>query len=101
MNLFLDTSALVKFFHFERGSNTVSDMIESSENQIWVLDLVRAEFSSALHRRYRNKEIGQSQLETALGGFDEQLRFLTYSRLEQRCLTKQSCFSKDMEKSRT
>ena len=77
MNLFFDTSALVKLFHSERGSDIVADMVAKPDNRIWVLDLVRAEFSSALHRRYRNHEIEQSHLETALAGFDLQLRLFT------------------------
>lgn len=49
-------------------------MVSTPANHVWVLDLVRAEFSSALHRRRRNNEIDDAQLEMALIGFEEQLR---------------------------
>jgi len=53
MNLFLDTSALVKLFHEEEGSEIVKELILSGANSVWVLDLVRLEFLSAVLRRFR------------------------------------------------
>jgi predicted nucleic acid-binding protein len=75
LKLFFDTSALVKLFHIEAGSDAVAAMVLEKANQVWVLDLVRGEFASAMYRRRRNNEIDDNQLETALSGFDEQLRF--------------------------
>ena len=70
MNLFIDTSALVKFFHEEKGSEIVTELITSKENEIWILELVRLEFMSALFRRLRNKEINNLQLDEAISGFN-------------------------------
>ena len=73
MNLFIDTSALVKLFHEEEGSGKVTQLIAAGENQIWVSELVRIEFRSALCRRFRNREIDDSSLEKAIEGFEQQL----------------------------
>jgi len=73
MNLFFDTSALVKLFHQEEGSEIVTKLITLQENEIWVLELVRVEFISALFRRFRNQEIAEQNLNTAITGFEEQL----------------------------
>jgi len=73
MNLFFDTSALVKLFHEEEGSETVESLVSSPTNRFWVLDLVRLEFLSAIFRRYRNSEIDEDKLDQAISGFDEQL----------------------------
>ena len=73
MNLFFDTSALVKLFHEEQWSRRVTQLITSRENQIWVSDLVRVEFVSALSRRFRNNEIDDARLDQALSGFEQQL----------------------------
>ncbi len=41
MILFFDTSALVKFFHEEDGSEKVTKLITSENNKIFVLDLCK------------------------------------------------------------
>ncbi len=53
MILFFDTSALVKYFHVEKGTEQVTTLINDSNNEIWVLELARIEFISALFRKYR------------------------------------------------
>ena len=62
MNLFFDTSALVKFFHKEAGSSKVEELILNNHNNVWIINLARIEFASALHRRYRNRELLLIQL---------------------------------------
>jgi len=67
MKLFFDTSALVKYFHEEEGTAQITELISGSmNNEIWVLDLARIEFSSALYRKYRAKEIDDVQLRLSL-----------------------------------
>lgn len=43
MILFFETSALVKFFHNEEGTDAVTELLNSQENEIWVSELVRLE----------------------------------------------------------
>lgn len=73
MILFFDTSALVKFFHNEEGTESVTEMLNSQENEVWVSELVRVEFVSALHRRFRNKEINEKVLNEARDGFEVEI----------------------------
>ena len=73
MKLFFDTFALIKFFHEEDGTQEVTRLITSEENEIWVSELVRIEFISALSRRIRNNEITEDKLNEAISGFDEQI----------------------------
>lgn len=73
MKLFFDTSALVKFFHEEKGSSKVTELIISKDNEIWISELAKVEFISAVFRRLRSNEIDDAQLNKALSGFDEQL----------------------------
>ena len=72
MKLFVDTSALVKFFHDELGSDLVTKLLLDPDNEIWMLDLARVEFLSALFRRRRNNEINDQQLTIAISGFEEE-----------------------------
>jgi predicted nucleic acid-binding protein len=73
MNLFFDTSALVKLFHEEPGSDLVTSLIKASHNTIWLLELSRIEFYSALFRRFRNSELSDEDLKQAINGFNNQL----------------------------
>ena len=43
MNLFFDTSALVKFFHEEEGTDIVTELILDRNNEIWGSELGRLE----------------------------------------------------------
>ena len=40
----------------------VTDLLNSQENEIWVSELARLEFVSALYRRFRNKDIEEDIL---------------------------------------
>jgi len=78
MILFFDTSAFVKFFHEEDGTELVTELINSQDNEIWILDLCRLEFISALCRRFRNNEIDEDALNEAIEGLgleEENARF--------------------------
>ena len=86
MILFFDTSALVKFFHEEKGSETVTNLILSKDNEIWLSELSRIEFLSAIFRRFRNKEVDDEQLKEAIGGFEEELTIFNVEPLGQAIL---------------
>jgi predicted nucleic acid-binding protein len=76
MILFFDTSALVKFFHREEGTDVVVSIISDLKNEVWVSGLARLEFICALHRRLRMNEINEDDLNKVLNGF-----YKEYSRL--------------------
>jgi predicted nucleic acid-binding protein len=50
VNLFFDTSALVKYFHPEAGTAHVIELMDNASNTLWVSDLARIEFINALYR---------------------------------------------------
>lgn len=76
MKLFFDTSALVKYFHDEDGTEYVSGMIEAKDNDVWLSELARLEFLSVVYRRLRNREITETQASLAISGFEEEISFL-------------------------
>jgi uncharacterized protein len=76
MILFLDTSALVKLFQSETGTQLVIKWVEGA-HKITLLDLARLEFKSALQRRLRNKELTQDELLLLQEGFQE--RWLSFN----------------------
>lgn len=70
MIIFLDTSALVKLFQAETGSENVLRWVKSA-NITHLLDLARLEFRCALHRRYRNQELTLDEMALLNAGFEE------------------------------
>ena len=72
MILFFDTSALVKYFHQEEGTNTVVSLISNPDNEIWISELARLEFICAVYRRFRMKEINEVELSKIIEGFNEE-----------------------------
>ena len=38
MNLFFDTSALVKFYHEKEGTDIVTDLTLEQNNEVWISD---------------------------------------------------------------
>jgi len=73
MKFFFDTSALVKFFYVESGTEIVSQIMEHAASEVWISDLARLEFTSALYRRYRNKSLDEIKLHIATIYFNKQL----------------------------
>lgn len=83
MKFFFDTSALVKFFYVESGTEMVTQIMEHADSEIWVSDLVRLEFISALYRRFRNKSLDEIRLHIATTYFEQQLRCFNIEPLNQ------------------
>jgi len=73
MNLFFDTSALVKYFHAESGSEDVIKLLDNYDNDIWVSEITAVEFSSTLNRRFRMGEISARALNLAIKAFEIKL----------------------------
>jgi predicted nucleic acid-binding protein len=61
--LFFDTSALVKFFHREKGTDAVTSLLTDPDNSVWVSELAKLEFVGALYRRYRMKGIDKDRFQ--------------------------------------
>ena len=75
MILFLDTSALVKIFQKEKGTEEVIHWVGNAQ-RVTLLDLARLEFISALQRRFRNNELTRNNLQLLKSGFQE--RWLSF-----------------------
>lgn len=72
MNLFFDTSALVKFFHQETGTEVVTELINNTQNKVWISELTIIEFLSVLYRLYREEKILDEDMEETINGFEDE-----------------------------
>ena len=68
MNLYLDTSALIKRYIKETGSTDVGEWIRTAEEKAVVL-ITRAEMSAAINRLLRMKFLSSEDYTTALEQF--------------------------------
>nr|VFK11016.1 MAG: PIN domain-containing protein [Candidatus Kentron sp. LPFa]VFK30464.1 MAG: PIN domain-containing protein [Candidatus Kentron sp. LPFa] len=87
MNLFFDTSALVEYFHLETGSPRVIDLMDDLNNQVWVSDLARIEFISALHRKFRAGVLDALRLQEALSTFDPEWSQMNHYPIDDTVIT--------------
>ncbi len=74
MNIFLDTSALVKFYHEEEGTASITALILDCSGDIFISELAKLEIISSFCRRFRNKEIDEDAYQEALEAFREDLQ---------------------------
>lgn len=76
MNVYLDTSAVIKLYHKEVGSDELLAFLRSHAHDLilTVADITRTEFHSAFLRRVRMKEIPMTPVYTVFQAFDRDLR---------------------------
>jgi predicted nucleic acid-binding protein len=66
---FFDTSALVKRYHEELGTERIDAIIENSDTEIIVSSLLIVETASAFRRKYNRNEISEVELNESIGVF--------------------------------
>jgi predicted nucleic acid-binding protein len=70
VNVFLDTSAVVKIYHTqEDGSKSVIDLLGSGVDRVYVSEIAEVEFRSALWRKVREGEISSQVLSAVVARF--------------------------------
>lgn len=68
MKIFLDTSSLIKLYHTEIGTDDLDKLLdENSVQEIFLAEIAKIEFSSAVWKKVRTKDLTQ---EEALGIID-------------------------------
>lgn len=58
MKIFLDTSSLIKLYHYEDGTDLLEDFLNNYViDEIYLSEISKIEFSSAIWKKVRTKEI--------------------------------------------
>lgn len=79
MKIFLDTSALIKLYHKEIGTADVELIISENDiTEIFLSEIAKVEFSSAIWKKYRTKEITALQAQTTLNLFESDFGKFTF-----------------------
>lgn len=66
---FFDTSALVKYYRLEAGSNRVSQIVAAADNTIYISELAVVEHTSAYWQLYRMGKLDEATARAALAQF--------------------------------
>ena len=76
MNLFFDTSAVVKLYHKETGTNNLINFLQRHSDSLTLLiaDISRLEFRSAMMKRVRIKEIKLKTAQNMVETFDNDMQ---------------------------
>src|SRR5688572_7045163 len=83
MRLFLDTSSLVKLYHEEKDSESFKNIIvNSSVSSIFLSELTRVEFLSALWKKRRQGELTTEIVRQIAGLFEGDALQFTFMPLD-------------------
>ena len=86
MNLFLDTSAIIKLYHNEEGTVNLVKFLKQSNSQNLILtisELAEIEFRSAFLKRVRTKEIKINIVKEVFSDFDKDLNFINVVEIDR------------------
>jgi uncharacterized protein len=72
MNLYFDTSALFKLYHKEEGTDELMELLkENSIYAFYISEITGIEFSSAVWKKCRKREINENIALTLIEKFDK------------------------------
>jgi predicted nucleic acid-binding protein len=72
---YLDTSALVKLYHQEKGTRKVEGIFSTEDATITISEIAVVELYSALYKLYRMKEISKDAVEASIKSFEEDCKY--------------------------
>jgi len=85
MNLFLDTSAVVKLYHHEDGTDNLLNLLKqySTDLILTISDLTKIEFCSALLKRVRMNEIEIDIEKQVFSGFEKDMDLINVVEIDK------------------
>jgi uncharacterized protein len=71
MNIFLDTSTLIKLYFFEEGTVALETFLSKNDiNFIFLSEIAKLEFESTLWKKVRTKELEEKNALASIEAFD-------------------------------
>jgi uncharacterized protein len=71
MKIFLDTSSLIKLYHFETGTDYLDKLFETNTiTEIFLSDLAKVEFISAIWKKVRTKDLTDTEATSIITSFN-------------------------------
>jgi len=71
MKIFLDTSSLIKLYHFETGTDYLDKVFQNNTiTEIFLSDLAKVEFISAIWKKVRTKDLTDIEATSIITSFN-------------------------------
>lgn len=71
MNIYLDTSSLIKLYHYEEGTDTLDRLLKANNlTGIFLSELAKVEYDSAIWKLCRTKELTHEEVEILISSFE-------------------------------
>lgn len=87
MNVFLDTSSLVKLYHEETGTEEIQSLFSNQViTAIFLSEITKIEFSSAIWKKCRNNKFSEEDARAVLNKFESDLVRYTFVELSGRVI---------------
>lgn len=87
MRIFLDTSSLIKLYHEEKDSESFKNIIvQNSNSTIFLSELTRVEFLSALWKKLRQGELATEIVSQIAVWFEEDVAQFTFLSLNEQII---------------
>jgi uncharacterized protein len=83
MKIFLDTSSLIKLYHTEVGTDYLDKLFEThSISEIFLSDLAKVEFTSAIWKKVRTKDLTEKEANDILLSFTDDYENYTFIEID-------------------
>jgi uncharacterized protein len=71
MNIFLDTSSLIKLYHYEEGTDALDQiLIKNTVTGIFLSELAKVEYDSAVWKVFRTQKLTHEEVESLISSFE-------------------------------
>lgn len=88
MKIFLDTSSLIKLYHSEIGTDMLDKIFEDFViNEIFLSDIAKVEFSSAIWKKVRTKDLTPNEASDIIISFNEDFGNYTFIELDEELIS--------------
>lgn len=74
MNLFLDTSSLLKIYHREQDTDEILKLISENAKNIYLSELAKIEFNSAVYKKVRQQHFTEEKALEMIAFFENDYR---------------------------
>jgi uncharacterized protein len=72
MKIFLDTSSLIKLYHYENGTDILDRIFEENIiHEVFLSDIAKVEFVSAIWKKVRTKDLTDKEAQSLISSFAE------------------------------
>lgn len=94
MNIYLDTSSLIKLYNKEQGTKDLLEFISKNVDKIFLSELAKIDFNSAILKKVRTKELSEEIAYKVISFFEKDYPKFNWIIISQSVLTSAKEFVK-------